>query len=436
MLMSKYLGVINNLLSGSYISPFSKKSVSLPIDEIVIERSIENIKFKFTKNLLNKKNLVISGENSFKAFGEKVLKSLRNNNLDFDINILKKYESSQTFATNLSLSSKEYENIIVIGSGSLIDLCKFVSFKNNQNLIVFCSSLTAAATTSTVSLTNDGVKETIKSKIAQSIIIDLDNLRMAPLRLLRSALGDVLCRSTCQIDWLTSHLFLSTEYDETPFALQYEDERLILDNSYKILEGDYDTLAALSRMTLLNGIAAIIIGSTHAGSMGEHLISHYIDMFMGEKHPGTLHGEQVAVTTLLLSKIQNQIINFSDTLVFKKLNITDNNFRELFGDKIFNQMYEQFKKKYFDGEKLDNLNNLLEKKWPEQKTILKKHLLPTESIEKALKNCGAPTNNVELRIPNNFYNLAIKNSFLLRDRFSYLDVAHYTNTLSDYFIKD
>ena len=434
--MSKYLGVINNLLSGSYISPFSKKSVSLPIDEIVIERSIENIKFKFTKNLLNKKNLVISGENSFKAFGEKVLKSLRNNNLDFDVNILKKYESSQTFATNLSLSSKEYENIIVIGSGSLIDLCKFISFKNNQNLIVFCSSLTAAATTSTVSLTNDGVKETIKSKIAQSIIIDLDNLRMAPLRLLRSALGDVLCRSTCQIDWLTSHLFLSTEYDETPFALQYEDERLLLDNSYKILEGDYDTLAALSRMTLLNGIAAIIIGSTHAGSMGEHLISHYIDMFMGEKHPGTLHGEQVAVTTLLLSKIQNQIINFSDTLVFKKLNITDNNFRELFGDKIFNQMYEQFKKKYFDGEKLDNLNNLLEKKWPEQKTILKKHLLPTESIEKALKNCGAPTNNVELRIPNNFYNLAIKNSFLLRDRFSYLDVAHYTNTLSNYFIKD
>ena len=434
--MSKYLGVINNLLSGSYISPFSKKSVSLPIDEIVIERSIENIKFKFTKNLLNKKNLVISGENSFKAFGEKVLKSLRNNNLDFDINILKKYESSQTFATNLSLSSKEYENIIVIGSGSLIDLCKFVSFKNNQNLIVFCSSLTAAATTSTVSLTNDGVKETIKSKIAQSIIIDLDNLRMSPLRLLRSALGDVLCRSTCQIDWLTSHLFLSTEYDETPFALQYEDERLLLDNSYKILEGDYDTLAALSRMTLLNGIAAIIIGSTHAGSMGEHLISHYIDMFMGEKHPGTLHGEQVAVTTLLLSKIQNQIINFSDTLVFKKLNITDNNFRELFGDKIFNQMYEQFKKKYFDGEKLDNLNNLLEKKWAEQKAILKKPLLPTESIEKALKNCGAPTNNVELRIPNNFYNLAIKNSFLLRDRFSYLDVAHYTNTLNDYFIKD
>ena len=434
--MSKYLGVINNLLSGSYISPFSKKSVSLPIDEIVIERSIENIKFKFSKNLLNKKNLVISGENSFKAFGEKVLKSLRNNNLDFDINILKKYESSQTFATNLSLSSKEYENIIVIGSGSLIDLCKFVSFKNNQNLIVFCSSLTAAATTSTVSLTNDGVKETIKSKIAQSIIIDLDNLRMAPLRLLRSALGDVLCRSTCQIDWLTSHLFLSTEYDETPFALQYEDERLLLDNSYKILEGDYDTLAALSRMTLLNGIAAIIIGSTHAGSMGEHLISHYIDMFMGDKHPGTLHGEQVGVTTLLISKIQNQIINYSDNLEFKKLKVTEEDFEKLFGNKIHTQMFKQFQSKFFDNEKLNNVNNLLKTKWPDHRAILKKHLLPTDKIEKALKNCGAPISNGELGISNNFFNRAIQDSFLLRDRFSYLDVAHYTMTLGNYMIND
>ena len=124
---------------------------------------------------------------------------------------------------------------------------------------------------------------------------------MAPLRLLRSALGDVLCRSTCQIDWLTSHLFLSTEYDETPFALQYEDERLLLDNSYKILEGDYDTLAALSRMTLLNGIAAIIIGSTHAGSMGEHLISHYIDMFMGEESFITTAFELFWVLGLLIS---------------------------------------------------------------------------------------------------------------------------------------
>jgi glycerol dehydrogenase-like iron-containing ADH family enzyme len=82
------------------------------------------------------------------------------------------------------------------------------------------------------------------------------------------------------------------------------------------------------------------------------------------------------------------------------------------------------------------MNNLLKKKWPEHKLTLKKYLLPTERIEKALKNCGAPTNNNELGIPNNFFNRAIQDSFLLRDRFSYLDVALYTMTLSNYLIND
>ena len=72
--MSKYLGVINNLLSGSYISPFSKKSISLPIDEIVIERSIENIKFKFTKNLVNKKKLSYIWRELVQSFWRKSIK--------------------------------------------------------------------------------------------------------------------------------------------------------------------------------------------------------------------------------------------------------------------------------------------------------------------------------------------------------------------------
>ncbi len=159
----------------------------------------------------------------------------------------------------------------------------------------------------------NGIKISVKSKIPEAIVIDLDNLKSAPARLLRSALGDVLCRTTCQVDWLTSHFLLETFYDETPFALQYEDEKILLNHSQKILTGDEETLAALSRMTLLNGIAAIIIGSTHAGSMGEHLISHYIDMFMGNDHPGSLHGEQVGIATLLLSKMQNDILNSSKT---------------------------------------------------------------------------------------------------------------------------
>ena len=105
MKMNSYLGVINNLLSGNYISPFSKKIISLPIEEIVIERSIENLNFNFTSKLINKKNLVISGESSFRAFGDKVLKSLKYNNLDFDIVIVGLGPTGGTLANLLAMNN-------------------------------------------------------------------------------------------------------------------------------------------------------------------------------------------------------------------------------------------------------------------------------------------------------------------------------------------
>ena len=111
-------------------------------------------------------------------------------------------------------------------------------------------------------------------------------------------------------------------------------EKILLNHSQKILTGDEETLAALSRMTLLNGIAAIIIGSTHAGSMGEHLISHYIDMFMGDEHPGSLHGEQVGVATLLLSRMQNDILNNSHPPQFLEINYDLIIFENIFGMSI------------------------------------------------------------------------------------------------------
>ena len=327
---------------------------------------------------------------------------------------------------------KEYDNIICIGSGSVIDLCKFISNQNNQGLFVYLSSLSAAATTSTVSLTEDGIKISVKSKIPEAIIIDLDNLKIAPARLLRSALGDVLCRTTCQVDWLTSHLLLETFYDETPFAFQYEDEKILLNHSQKILTGDEETLAALSRMTLLNGIAAIIIGSTHAGSMGEHLISHYIDMFMGDEHPGSLHGEQVGIATLLLSKMQNDILNSSKTPQFLEINYDLIIFENIFGKDAGSNLHKQFQNKLFTQKSLTDINKKLIENWSDYKKTIIKFAVHTDKIKKSFINCGAACTNGDLNIPDDFFQNAVENAYYLRDRFSYLDIMQYLGCIDKY----
>jgi len=426
-----YNGVLNNLIRGDYISKYNNKKISIPIKEILIIKNILNYKIN-SLEMLNKRDkiCIISSTKSYKAIGDKVQKLLDNYKLEYEKKILDKYKSDIYTGDKLAKFTQKYNIIICIGSGSLIDLCKYSANKNNKKLLIFCSSLSAAATTSTVSLTLNGLKTSLKSKIPESIIVDLENLRKTPMKLIRSSLGDVLCRSTCQVDWLISNILRNTSYDETPFELQYEDERNLLKNSKLLKNGDIDLLASLSRMTLLNGIAAIIIGSTHAGSMGEHMISHYIDMFMGKNHPKTLHGEQVGVATIKMSEIQNYFINKDTPFQFKKLKINKDHFFKKFPKNLASSFYKSYNKKKLDTDEINYINTKLINEWKNINWKLKKYATKTNLIKESLKNINAYTSNTDLKISNDFYNLALENSFLTRDRFSFLDIMNYTNTFN------
>jgi glycerol-1-phosphate dehydrogenase [NAD(P)+] len=185
-------------------------------------------------------------------------------------------------------------------------------------------------------------------------------------------------------------------------------------------------------MTLLNGIAAIIIGSTHAGSMGEHLISHYIDMFMGDKHPGSLHGEQVGVATLLLSRMQNDILNNSQPPQFSEINHDLTIFENIFGKDAGTNLHKQFQNKLFTQKSLTEINKKLLENWGSYKKSLITFAVQTDKIKKSFINCGAACTNSDLNIPNDFYQTAIENAYYLRDRFSYLDIMQYLGRIDKY----
>ena len=75
--------------------------------------------------------------------------------------------------------------------------------------------------------------------------------------------------------------------------------------------------------------------------MAEHQISHYIDMFAGDKHPRSSHGEQVGIATITMSHLQNTIINKSTPPLMGTTNIPTESLKNRFGDEMGNNMIEQ-----------------------------------------------------------------------------------------------
>ena len=105
-----------------------------------------------------------------------------------------------------------------------------------------------------------------------------------------------------------SHLLLGTAYSDTPYALLAIDEPTMIGNASALLAGDLDALGTLTRISAIMGLGTSFTETTHSGSMHEHMISHYIDMFAGDRHPRSSHGEQVGVATVTMSRLQNDVL--------------------------------------------------------------------------------------------------------------------------------
>jgi glycerol-1-phosphate dehydrogenase [NAD(P)+] len=127
----------------------------------------------------------------------------------------------------------------------------------------------------------------------------------------------------------------------------------------------------LTRIAALMGLAASFTGTTHVGSMAEHIISHYVDMFAGASHPRTSHGEQVGVATLTMSKLQNQIVNADRPPTLKPTVIPKNDLRTRFGAAA-SEMIEQTERKALDTATVEALNYRLEQEWPQISRRLKR----------------------------------------------------------------
>ena len=138
--------------------------------------------------------------------------------------------------------------------------------------------------------------------------------------------------------------------------------------------------------------------------------------------PESLHGEQIAVTTLTMARIQAELLKRADIEVSASA-VTPTELSERFGPEAGPGCWSAFARKAIDGERASAVNARLRTAWPEiRRKIRAVHRSPAV-LESALRRAHAPTRPAEIGIPEPAYREAVLHAREIRDRFTFLDLA-------------
>lgn len=431
--------LISDVVAGNWADPETGKPASVPFKTILLAETLDGGAADVAAPLkLGKRLAVVSDTNTVEAMGRRVAKELKALGTIDEIIMPGNMECDEPTIALVQEKTRHADALIAVGSGALSDTCKYATFKDGRSYATFGTAASMngyAASTASVTLAN-GYKTSLPAQAPEGIFLDLKVSAEAPTWLSAAGLGDCLCRSTAQIDWWASHRLFGTFYSSVPYVLQKDDEKPMLDAASGLAKHDVAANGNLHRVLTLCGLGVCFTGISHHGSMGEHQVSHWIDMFAGPAHPGTTHGQQVGVASLAIARLQAEMLSLEKAPKIKPTHIAEAEFIDRYGREIGMMCYAEARKKAFDRKGADEFNVKLESLWPQLREELRAFAMDPKEMEKALKAAGGPTTASEMGLPRKIWRDAMKYARDVRNRWSFLDLADDSGLLDDFLSRD
>jgi glycerol-1-phosphate dehydrogenase [NAD(P)+] len=421
--------VLERLMSGTFPDPRSGSPVPVPIRTIVIDETLAGREADLVAGLeLGGTLAVVSDPDTEAALGGRVRKALSKASRLTHIHLARNPEPDEHTAIAIEREGAQADAFIAVGSGTINDLCKYAAARSGKPYAVFATAPSMNGYTSkNASITVDGLKRTLPARLPAGVFMDLCVLAAAPVRLIRAGVGDTMCRSTVQADWLLAHLVRGDPYVELPFLLLLEDEERLVAEPEALLGGDMKALACLARALTLAGLGMTYCGGSYSTSQGEHLISHYVELF-GRRgyHAGrgqeSYHGEQIGVTTLTMARLQEELLAH-DRIQVCPSDLNEAGFTHRYGPVLGPDCWKEFLPKRLDARAAAAMNEKLESGWEAARRKIGQVTRPSEQIRAVLSRLGAPTEPEEVGWPRPAYQEAVAHAAELRNRFTFLDLA-------------
>ncbi|AZM62342.1 MULTISPECIES: iron-containing alcohol dehydrogenase family protein [unclassified Streptomyces] len=190
------------------------------------------------------------------------------------------------------MKSGHYDAVVGLGGGKIIDCAKFASARVGLPMVAVATNLSHDGICSPVSiLDNDAGRGSYGVPTPIALLIDLAVIREAPIRFVRSGIGDALSNISAVADWELSHRVNGERVDGLAAAMARQAGEAVLRHPGGC--GDDGFLTVLSEGLVLSGIAMSIAGHTRPASGACHEISHALDLLYPRR--AASHGEQVGI---------------------------------------------------------------------------------------------------------------------------------------------
>ena len=322
--------------------------------------------------------------------------------------------------------------IVAVGSGSINDICRYISYKLNIPYIVVATAPSMDGYASVVSpLIVNNVKTTYNAVYPEAIIADTDILKNAPMHMLHAGFGDILGKYTALADWRLAKL-LKKEYScDIIEELVLKAVEKCVESSAKMAERDSEAVKNITEALVFTGLAIGMTETSRPASGEEHHLSHCWEMiFMNEgKYTKWLHGNNVGVGVGIIIEAYNFIAGLDIEKVYKSCK-----YKNLDRDKWAAVLAEVYGKSAesvirlkensiaFDEEQREKSMKNIVANWYNIKDICSQFLPSPETIVEIMEQAGAIYNPGELGLDRETF----KKSFIaakdIRNRYGVLQL--------------
>jgi len=323
---------------------------------------------------------------------------------------------------------------IAVGSGTINDLTKLAAHRTGRpSLCVATAASMDGYTAYGSSITYLGSKQTFDCPAPIAVLADLAVIRSAPAGMNAWGYADLSAKVTAGADWILADALGVEPIVPAVWNIAQGVLRDAIGNPEGVRTGNEDAMGSLVEGLMLGGFAMQAMRSSRSASGAEHQFSHLWDM-QHHTHRGAApsHGLKVGIGTLAVTSLYEALF----TLPLESLDVesccvawpSENEWLRRAGgyfkdEELKAVAVREMTAKACSEDQLRQQLVTLKSTWPDLKPKLQAQLLPFNELRRRLSAAGAATSPEEIGISRQRLRESFYAAFLIRRRFTVLDLA-------------